>query len=152
MADNAAVLLRLKQQLDSESVFMLLEPAERAASAEALARQLAGAAKSDNSVVIIAVARACPGGPVRAQAQHLPKPRWKPYLLVPRRRGGHHPVTTTRSLPHGRAAPLVRGSVRRTHFGTAPAAGIEPVVVVAAAASGPPLDRLRVHSNPFFHS
>ncbi len=52
--EDAASLLRLKQRLDRESSFMLLEPGERDTSAEALARHLANVARSQNSVVIVA--------------------------------------------------------------------------------------------------
>jgi RimJ/RimL family protein N-acetyltransferase len=52
--EDAASLLRLKQRLDRESSFMLLEPGERDTSAEALARHLGNVARSQNSVVIVA--------------------------------------------------------------------------------------------------
>jgi RimJ/RimL family protein N-acetyltransferase len=56
--DDAAALLRLKQRLDRETSFMLLEAGERDASVPALARELASAARSGNrsgnSVVIVA--------------------------------------------------------------------------------------------------
>jgi RimJ/RimL family protein N-acetyltransferase len=48
------LLLRLKQRLDQETSFMLLEPGERDTSAEALARHLHSVARSENSVVIVA--------------------------------------------------------------------------------------------------
>ncbi len=51
---DAASLLRLKQRLDQETSFMLLEPGERDASAEALGRHLDSVARSGNSVVIVA--------------------------------------------------------------------------------------------------
>ena len=52
--DDAAALLRLKQRLDQETSFMLLEPGERDTSAAALARHLGSVAQSGNSVVIVA--------------------------------------------------------------------------------------------------
>ena len=51
---DAAALLRLKQRLDQETSFMLLEPGERDTSAAALARHLGSVARSGNSVVIVA--------------------------------------------------------------------------------------------------
>jgi len=57
--DDAAALLRLKQQLDQETSFMLLEPDERDTSVPALARQLEDLARSANSAVIVAE---LPGG------------------------------------------------------------------------------------------
>ena len=52
--DDAAALLRLKQRLDQETSFMLLEAGERDASVPALARELDSGARSGNSVVIVA--------------------------------------------------------------------------------------------------
>jgi RimJ/RimL family protein N-acetyltransferase len=52
--DDAAALLRLKRRLDQETSFMLLEAGERDASVPALARELGSAARSGNSVVIVA--------------------------------------------------------------------------------------------------
>jgi len=52
--DDAAALLRLKQRLDQETSFMLLEAGERDASVPTLAGELEGAARSGNSVVIVA--------------------------------------------------------------------------------------------------
>jgi RimJ/RimL family protein N-acetyltransferase len=52
--DDAAALLRLKQRLDRETSFMLLEAGERDASVPALAQELDSAARSGNSVVIVA--------------------------------------------------------------------------------------------------
>jgi len=52
--DDAAALLRLKQRLDQETSFMLLEAGERDASVPTLARELESAARSGNSVVIVA--------------------------------------------------------------------------------------------------
>jgi len=52
--DDAAALLRLKQRLDQETSFMLLEAGERDASVPALAGELDSAARSGNSVVIVA--------------------------------------------------------------------------------------------------
>ena len=52
--DDAAALLRLKQRLDQETSFMLMEAGERDASVPALARELESAAESGNSVVIMA--------------------------------------------------------------------------------------------------
>jgi RimJ/RimL family protein N-acetyltransferase len=53
---DAAALLRLKQRLDQESSYMLLEASERDASVPVLARELEGMARSGNSVVIVAEA------------------------------------------------------------------------------------------------
>jgi RimJ/RimL family protein N-acetyltransferase len=51
---DAAALLRLKQRLDRETSFMLLEAGERDTSVQVLARQLEYMAGSGNSVVIVA--------------------------------------------------------------------------------------------------
>ncbi len=51
---DAAALLRLKQRLDRETSFMLLEVGERDTSVRVLARQLEDMARSGNSVVIVA--------------------------------------------------------------------------------------------------
>ena len=51
---DAAALLRLKQRLDTETAFMLLEPGERDMSVQALAEELSVVARSGNSAVIVA--------------------------------------------------------------------------------------------------
>jgi len=51
---DAAALLRLKQRLDQETSFMLLEASERDASVPSLAQELEGMARSGNSAVIVA--------------------------------------------------------------------------------------------------
>jgi len=51
---DAAALLRLKQRLDTETAFMLLEPDERDPSVQALADELGAVTRSGNSVVIAA--------------------------------------------------------------------------------------------------
>jgi RimJ/RimL family protein N-acetyltransferase len=51
---DAAALLRLKQRLDQETTFMLLEPDERHTSVPALANELEVTARSGNSAVIVA--------------------------------------------------------------------------------------------------
>jgi RimJ/RimL family protein N-acetyltransferase len=51
---DAAALMALKQQLDHETSFMLLEPGERDLSAEKLADELAAVGRSGNSVLILA--------------------------------------------------------------------------------------------------
>ena len=51
---DAAALLDLKRQLDEETAFMMYEPGERDSSVRDLARELAGAGRSPNSVVLLA--------------------------------------------------------------------------------------------------
>ena len=51
---DAAALLGLKRRLDSETSFMMYEPGERDSSVQHLARELDRAARSPNSVVIVA--------------------------------------------------------------------------------------------------
>jgi RimJ/RimL family protein N-acetyltransferase len=51
---DAAALLELKQRLDRETSFMIFEAGEREASVQDLAADLASAARSGNSVVIVA--------------------------------------------------------------------------------------------------
>lgn len=52
--DDAAALLTLKQQLDGQTSFMLVEAGERDTSVQSLARDLSGVTGSENSVVIVA--------------------------------------------------------------------------------------------------
>jgi RimJ/RimL family protein N-acetyltransferase len=52
--DDAIALMKLKQRLDEETSFMLLEPDERDTSIQALARHLEELSRSENSVVIVA--------------------------------------------------------------------------------------------------
>ena len=52
--DDAIELMKLKQRLDEETSFMLLEPDERDTSIQALARHLEEVSQSGNSVVIVA--------------------------------------------------------------------------------------------------
>jgi RimJ/RimL family protein N-acetyltransferase len=52
--DDAVALMKLKQRLDEETSFMLLEPDERDTSIQALARHLEEVGQSENSVVIVA--------------------------------------------------------------------------------------------------
>ena len=51
---DAAALLDLKRQLDEETSFMMYEPGERESSVQDLARELAGIARTPNSVVLLA--------------------------------------------------------------------------------------------------
>ncbi|GAB3835505.1 hypothetical protein GCM10027610_033440 [Dactylosporangium cerinum] len=52
--DDAVALMQLKQRLDDETSFMLLEPDERDTSTQTLARHLEDVRRSENSVVIVA--------------------------------------------------------------------------------------------------
>ena len=52
--DDAVALMKLKQRLDEETSFMLLEPNERDTSTQTLARHLEEVSRSQNSVVIVA--------------------------------------------------------------------------------------------------
>ena len=51
---DAGALLDLKRQLDAETAFMMYEPGERDGSVRDLAVELAGVARSPNSVVLLA--------------------------------------------------------------------------------------------------
>ena len=51
---DAAALLDLKRQLDEDTAFMMYEPGERDSSVQDLARELAGVARSPNSVILLA--------------------------------------------------------------------------------------------------
>ena len=51
---DAAALLDLKHQLDTESAFMMFEPGERDSSVQGLARELAAVVRSPNSVILLA--------------------------------------------------------------------------------------------------
>jgi RimJ/RimL family protein N-acetyltransferase len=52
--NDAVALMKLKQRLDEQTSFMLLEPAERDTSTQALARHLEEVSRSENSLVIVA--------------------------------------------------------------------------------------------------
>ena len=52
--DDAVALMKLKQRLDEETSFMLLEPNERDTSTQTLARHLEDVSRLENSVVIVA--------------------------------------------------------------------------------------------------
>ena len=52
--DDASALMRLKQRLDEQTSFMLLEADERDTSIPALTRHLEEVSRSENSVVIVA--------------------------------------------------------------------------------------------------
>jgi RimJ/RimL family protein N-acetyltransferase len=52
--DDAVALMKLKQRLDEQTSFMLLEPGERDTSTQTLARHLEDVSRSENSVVIVA--------------------------------------------------------------------------------------------------
>ena len=52
--DDATALMKLKQRLDEETSFMLLEPDERDTSIQALTDHLEEVNRSENSVVIVA--------------------------------------------------------------------------------------------------
>jgi RimJ/RimL family protein N-acetyltransferase len=52
--NDAEALMKLKQRLDEETSFMLLEPDERDTSIQTLARHLEEVSQSENSVVIVA--------------------------------------------------------------------------------------------------
>ena len=52
--DDAMALMELKQHLDEETSFMLLEPGERDTSIQALTRHLEEVSRSENSVVFVA--------------------------------------------------------------------------------------------------
>ena len=52
--DDAVALMKLKQRLDDETSFMLLEPDERDTSIQTLAGHLEDVSRSENSVVIVA--------------------------------------------------------------------------------------------------
>jgi len=52
--NDAVALMKLKQRLDEQTSLMLLEPAERDTSIQALARHREEVSQSENSVVIVA--------------------------------------------------------------------------------------------------
>jgi hypothetical protein len=58
---DAEALLDLKRRLDLQSSFMMFEPDERDSSPGELARELGDAARSGNSVVIVAEASGASG-------------------------------------------------------------------------------------------
>jgi hypothetical protein len=73
--DDAIALMELKQRLDEETSFMLLEPGERDTSIQALTRHLEEVRRSENSVVIVADRRGDLAGYVElCMAMILPGP------------------------------------------------------------------------------
>jgi len=79
---DAAALLRLKQRLDQETSFMLLEASEREASVPALAQQLEGMARSGNSAVIVAETRGELAGYVQLAGGSFRRNRATAYVVI----------------------------------------------------------------------
>jgi RimJ/RimL family protein N-acetyltransferase len=80
--DDAAALLRLKQRLDRETAFMLLEPDERDPSVQALADELGAVARSGNSVVVVADSGAELAGYVELTGGPFRRNRTTAYLVM----------------------------------------------------------------------
>jgi RimJ/RimL family protein N-acetyltransferase len=75
-------LLRLKQRLDQETSFMLLEPGERDTSVQALADELGAVAQSENSVVIVAESGGGLAGYVELTGGTFRRNRTTAYLVI----------------------------------------------------------------------
>lgn len=83
---DAAALLRLKQSLDTETSFMLLETDERETSVQDLASELGAAAQSGNSVVIVADSGGELAGYVELTGGSFRRNRTTAYLVMGVRR------------------------------------------------------------------
>jgi RimJ/RimL family protein N-acetyltransferase len=79
---DAAALLDLKRQLDSETAFMMYEPGERDSSVQDLARDLAAVARSPNSVVLLAELGGQPVGYVELTGGSFRRSRATAYLVI----------------------------------------------------------------------
>ena len=79
---DAAALLDLKRQLDSETAFMMYEPGERDSSVQDLARDLAGVARSPNSVVLLAELGGQLAGYVELTGGSFRRSRATAYLVI----------------------------------------------------------------------
>jgi RimJ/RimL family protein N-acetyltransferase len=79
---DAAALLRLKQHLDLQTAFMLLEPGERDTSVQVLADELDTVARSGNSVVIAAEAAGELVGYVELTGGAFRRNRTTAYLVI----------------------------------------------------------------------
>jgi RimJ/RimL family protein N-acetyltransferase len=79
---DAAALLELKRQLDRETSFMMFEPGERASSVTELAAELGQAARSQNSVIIVADAGDYLAGYVELTGGSLRRSRTTAYVVL----------------------------------------------------------------------
>jgi RimJ/RimL family protein N-acetyltransferase len=79
---DAAALLELKQRLDQETAFMLLEPGERDTSVQALADELETVARSVNSAVIVAESADGLAGYVEVTGGAFRRSRATGYLVI----------------------------------------------------------------------
>ncbi len=79
---DAAALLALKQRLDRETAFMLLEPDERDTSVQALADELGAVARSGNSAVIVADSDGELAGYVELTGGSFRRNRTTAYLVI----------------------------------------------------------------------
>lgn len=80
--DDAAALMKLKQRLDEETSFMLLEPDERDTSIQALARHLEEVSHSENSVVIVADAGGDLAGYVELAGGKFRRNRFTTHVII----------------------------------------------------------------------
>jgi RimJ/RimL family protein N-acetyltransferase len=79
---DAAALLELKRQLDRETAFMMYEPGERDSPVQDLARELAGLARSANSVVLLAELGDQLAGYVQLTGGSLRRSRATAYVVI----------------------------------------------------------------------
>ena len=80
--DDAAALMKLKQRLDEETSFMLLEPHERDTSIQALSRHLDEVSRSENSVVIVADRRGDLAGYVELVGGKFRRNRFTTHVVI----------------------------------------------------------------------
>jgi RimJ/RimL family protein N-acetyltransferase len=79
---DAAALLELKRQLDTETAFMMYEPGERDSPVQDLAAELAAVARSANSVVLLAELGDQLIGYVQLTGGSLRRSRATAYLVI----------------------------------------------------------------------
>lgn len=80
--DDAIALMKLRQRLDEETSFMLLEPGERDTSIQALARHLEEVSRSENSVVIVAGRRGDMAGYVELAGGKFRRNRSTTHVII----------------------------------------------------------------------
>jgi RimJ/RimL family protein N-acetyltransferase len=80
--DDAIALMKLKQRLDEETSFMLLEAGERDTSVAALTRHLEEVSRSENSAVIVAERRGKLAGYVELIGGEFRRNRSTTHLVI----------------------------------------------------------------------
>ena len=79
---DAVALMKLKQRLDEQTSFMLLEPDERDTSTQTLVRHLEEVSRSENSVVIVADERGQLAGYVELAGGRFRRNRSTTHVII----------------------------------------------------------------------